>query len=303
VLDEEWGLTRHSPEAIDVDRRRAGNNQEAKLLHTGEQDHLFRVASAEEKASPSGSASSSAIQASTSPAPANGAANGQAGGYRKLFLPTELSGPSVGPGGTYARNTDEETYEDNAEEGSYEGVAGGGDSADCSRGVDQLQGLQSGDANDEGFRDGSYAHEQCDQSEDEGGEAHQEQIAETRDDATDGVMDDREACASCGRYFANGPLARHQEICQKVFGSKRKKFNMTSARMGGLVNKQEIKMLRRSMLQEKKKTPVNKGPSKWRKEHEDFVQAMRACREISAEEGAKAKAGASRNTVRSRSCW
>lgn len=40
-------------------------------------------------------------------------------------------------------------------------------------------------------------------------------------------------CANCGRSFTAEALARHERICEKVFGSKRKVFNTVNARLEG----------------------------------------------------------------------
>merc|ERR1719356_516531 len=46
----------------------------------------------------------------------------------------------------------------------------------------------------------------------------------------DAVTVQRVPCKQCGRKFSQSALQRHMKICKKVFGQKRKAFNMKKQR-------------------------------------------------------------------------
>merc|ERR1712194_298092 len=85
-----------------------------------------------------------------------------------------------------------------------------------------------------------------------------------------------EQCPDCSRKFNPKAFIVHQRICKKVFINKREAFDSAAARSVQQRPKQ------RKGKHKSKPMPVaepkKKKESKWRKEHEDFVSAMKACR-------------------------
>ncbi len=81
-------------------------------------------------------------------------------------------------------------------------------------------------------------------------------------------------CPDCGRKFNKKALARHQNICRKVFQQKRKAFDASKARLSefGGQDKQLVKSV--------KKAPARRAPKgksgKWKRQSEALREAMRA---------------------------
>ncbi|CAG9565189.1 unnamed protein product [Danaus chrysippus] len=90
------------------------------------------------------------------------------------------------------------------------------------------------------------------------------------------------ACVVCGRRFAPDRLARHQDICRKTHAKKRKPFDVLKHRLAGTEAEPFISRLR--------KTPANSSATKlqkplnstWRQKHEEFIQAIRAAKQVQA---------------------
>ncbi|XP_004609122.1 zinc finger C2HC domain-containing protein 1B [Sorex araneus] len=78
-------------------------------------------------------------------------------------------------------------------------------------------------------------------------------------------------CEVCGRRFAADVLARHGNICRKVFNKKRKPFNSLKQRLQGT----DIPTVRKTA--QSKSPPVKK--SNWRQQHEDFINAIRSAKQ------------------------
>eukprot|EP00993_Chasmostoma_nieuportense_P000162 NODE_1148_length_1634_cov_70.164565_g1080_i0.p1 GENE.NODE_1148_length_1634_cov_70.164565_g1080_i0~~NODE_1148_length_1634_cov_70.164565_g1080_i0.p1 ORF type:complete len:537 (-),score=81.60 NODE_1148_length_1634_cov_70.164565_g1080_i0:22-1578(-) len=83
-------------------------------------------------------------------------------------------------------------------------------------------------------------------------------------------------CPSCGRNFRTDRLTKHMGVCDKVFGQKRKQFNMKAQRLDG----EALALQRQARRFEKsapKAAPARAIP-KWKADHQAFQQAMRAAR-------------------------
>jgi hypothetical protein len=57
---------------------------------------------------------------------------------------------------------------------------------------------------------------------------------------------DMSECPDCGRSFATDRLEKHMKICKKVFGTKRKAFDVTAMRVEGTDAAQFVKKQKRS---------------------------------------------------------
>jgi hypothetical protein len=94
-------------------------------------------------------------------------------------------------------------------------------------------------------------------------------------------------CPSCSRKFNPDALAKHKKICQKVFQTKAKKFNMQSQRVIDSDHQQilkeqkreerKFKGLKNSKLKRSAAMPGTKK-GKWLNKSENFRNAMRAAR-------------------------
>lgn len=93
-------------------------------------------------------------------------------------------------------------------------------------------------------------------------------------------------CPSCGRSFNKESLVKHKKICQKVFQTKAKKFNMQAQRVIDNDHKQILRDKQREDrkfggLKDKNKrsaAPPGSKKGKWLKQSEAFRNAMRAAR-------------------------
>ncbi|XP_063627577.1 zinc finger C2HC domain-containing protein 1C isoform X2 [Cydia splendana] len=88
-------------------------------------------------------------------------------------------------------------------------------------------------------------------------------------------------CSVCGRRFAEDRLAKHEAICRKAQSKKRKPFDALKHRLAGTEAEPFISKLRKS------KTASNAAPAKakplnssWRQKHEEFIQAIRAAKQV-----------------------
>ncbi|XP_037294103.1 zinc finger C2HC domain-containing protein 1C isoform X2 [Manduca sexta] len=91
------------------------------------------------------------------------------------------------------------------------------------------------------------------------------------------------ACTICGRHFAPDRVAKHQEICKKSHTKKRKPFDALKHRLAGTEAEPFINKLRKSTTTPST-TKVNAKPlnSSWRQKHEEFIQAIRAAKQVQA---------------------
>lgn len=59
------------------------------------------------------------------------------------------------------------------------------------------------------------------------------------------VQQNLEECKDCGRKFNEKTITRHEKICKKVFGQKRKVFNSAKQR---IVSKEQVQILKSTVL-------------------------------------------------------
>ncbi|XP_072930166.1 uncharacterized protein [Epargyreus clarus] len=90
-----------------------------------------------------------------------------------------------------------------------------------------------------------------------------------------------DACTVCGRRFAPDRLLKHQEICRKAHAKKRKPFDALKHRLAGTEAEPFISKLRKGVTSSS--TKVSKvNNSNWRQKHEEFIQAIRAAKQVQA---------------------
>ncbi|CAH4031472.1 unnamed protein product [Pieris brassicae] len=89
-----------------------------------------------------------------------------------------------------------------------------------------------------------------------------------------------DACAVCGRHFAPDRLARHQDICRKTHTKKRKPFDVLKHRLAGTEAEPFIGKLRKGTTSSTKVSKSLNG--NWRQKHEEFIQAIRAAKQVQA---------------------
>eukprot|EP00935_MAST-01C_sp_MAST-1C-sp1_P002261 g2261.t1 len=103
------------------------------------------------------------------------------------------------------------------------------------------------------------------------------------------------ACALCGRKFGADAIARHSKICEKVFQKKRKKFDTTKMRVQGdsvdPALKEFVKdgkdFAKKKRAEDKAKASKKKSKPKWKRERDQFRQAMIDAKEYAEELKAK----------------
>ncbi|XP_053613709.1 zinc finger C2HC domain-containing protein 1C isoform X3 [Plodia interpunctella] len=95
-----------------------------------------------------------------------------------------------------------------------------------------------------------------------------------------------EPCAVCGRRFAPDRLQKHQEICKKANNKKRKPFDALKHRLAGTEAENYkgteaepfINKLRKGATTSQTKVkPLNNN---WRQKHEEFINAIRAAKQV-----------------------
>lgn len=110
------------------------------------------------------------------------------------------------------------------------------------------------------------------------------------------VPDGLARCTICGRNFAEDRIAKHREICQKTKSKKRKVFDTTKHRVLG--TDAEKYVLKKKVGAGASKKSISGGSttkaataaaaaaeakkSDWRRKHEEFIQAIRAAKEMQA---------------------
>lgn len=129
-----------------------------------------------------------------------------------------------------------------------------------------------------------------------------------------------EQCPKCGRSFAPQSLKKHEKVCDKVFSSRRKRFDTSKRRVPGEaiqarrteehVTRQKERTPGRSQgnlksahaststREEQPVQPANSKP-KWKQRSEAFRQVLRQMRETNAQES-KSKGRPSSSTSRER---
>lgn len=82
-------------------------------------------------------------------------------------------------------------------------------------------------------------------------------------------------CKTCGRNFAQDRIKKHQEICEKASKTKRKKFDPLKQRLKGTEAEGYINQI-------KSTKKISEPPKKdtWRKQHEEFINNIRAARMV-----------------------
>lgn len=110
-----------------------------------------------------------------------------------------------------------------------------------------------------------------DQNEQVIGQKDHQKNMEIELEAQDAEFVDLIECRQCGRKFGRSAITKHSKICKKVFGKKRKKFDMKKKRLDTL-NKQGAGKVQ--------KTDASKyeDKAKWKKESENFRAMLRAGR-------------------------
>eukprot|EP00936_MAST-01D_sp_MAST-1D-sp1_P001614 g1614.t1 len=101
-------------------------------------------------------------------------------------------------------------------------------------------------------------------------------------------------CPHCGRKFAAARLERHMATCQKVFGTKRKVFSSTKARVAGTDGAEFVKeRVRKNRAarkkgqlteEEKQRQKKNADAGKWKTKSSAFRDAMRQARMVAKAE-------------------
>ncbi|XP_063705457.1 zinc finger C2HC domain-containing protein 1C [Culicoides brevitarsis] len=88
-------------------------------------------------------------------------------------------------------------------------------------------------------------------------------------------------CSICGRNFLEERIAKHETICSKAAAKKRKVFDSTKARVAGTEAEVYVKKANKAKTKAiEQKVASKKGD--WRRKHEDFINAIRAAKEVQA---------------------
>lgn len=106
------------------------------------------------------------------------------------------------------------------------------------------------------------------------------------------VPDGLVRCTICSRNFAEDRIEKHREICQKTKSKKRKVFDTTKHRVLGTDAEKYVLQKKKFGAAASKKSvsgpsTAPKGAdncrkSDWRRKHEEFIQAIRAAKEMQA---------------------
>ncbi len=98
-------------------------------------------------------------------------------------------------------------------------------------------------------------------------------------------------CPDCGRKFNDTAFVKHRNVCQKVFQTKRKQFNMSAARVKGTdtemflkeksrnADRSSAKGSRNARLAEDQPINVKKAPS-WKQQSNALRAAMKANKDL-----------------------
>lgn len=110
------------------------------------------------------------------------------------------------------------------------------------------------------------------------------------------VPDGLTRCTICGRNFAEDRIEKHREICQKTKNKKRKVYDTTKHRVLGTDAEKYVLQKKKVGAAASKKSisgpsvtaaaakagADSKRKSDWRRKHEEFIQAIRAAKEMQA---------------------
>ena len=88
-------------------------------------------------------------------------------------------------------------------------------------------------------------------------------------------------CHDCGRKFNEKALARHKNICKKVFMQKRKKFDAAQARLSEFSgnDKNLVKKVKKTNRRARASSKSSNKAGKWKRQSEQLRQAMMANKE------------------------
>ncbi|XP_053681804.1 uncharacterized protein LOC128732555 isoform X2 [Sabethes cyaneus] len=115
-------------------------------------------------------------------------------------------------------------------------------------------------------------------------------LSTTTTSTVDGpVPDGLTRCDICSRNFADDRIDKHREICKKTKSKKRKVFDTTKHRVAGTEAEKYVAKKKTGTTVSKKSVSSVSGPgpagarkSDWRRKHEEFIQAIRAAKEMQA---------------------
>lgn len=91
-------------------------------------------------------------------------------------------------------------------------------------------------------------------------------------------------CKICKRFFNSDRIEKHEVICEKTVTKKRKPFDATKHRVKGTdAEKYITKKKPSSSVKSTKAAPEPPAKkSNWRSKHEDFINAIRAAKQVQA---------------------
>uniref|UniRef100_A0A1L8DPP9 Putative mucin-2 isoform x2 n=1 Tax=Nyssomyia neivai TaxID=330878 RepID=A0A1L8DPP9_9DIPT len=101
--------------------------------------------------------------------------------------------------------------------------------------------------------------------------------------------DDLTECKICGRYFADDRIEKHLVICAKISSKKRKVFDSTKHRVQG--TEAETFVLKKAPRGTRAAAAPTRQPqasgsagkkSNWRRKHEEFIETIRAAKQMQA---------------------
>ncbi|XP_044729936.1 zinc finger C2HC domain-containing protein 1C isoform X1 [Chrysoperla carnea] len=97
------------------------------------------------------------------------------------------------------------------------------------------------------------------------------------------VSDDNlKPCRNCSRRFAVDRLQKHEEICMKTANKKRKPYDALKHRVLGTEAEAFVAKPGKNAKQAAAAAPVKKNAPDWRRKHEEFIQAIRAAKQVQA---------------------
>jgi len=96
-------------------------------------------------------------------------------------------------------------------------------------------------------------------------------------------------CRHCGRHFNTDRLGKHEAVCQRMMSNKRKIFDASKQRIEGTeaekYNKKPKGTRTRttySSAAQQKGLTTGVKKNNWRKKHEEFIQSIRAAKQVQA---------------------
>ncbi|KAH8294856.1 hypothetical protein KR018_003763 [Drosophila ironensis] len=96
-------------------------------------------------------------------------------------------------------------------------------------------------------------------------------------------------CRFCGRHFNTERLSKHEGVCQKTISTKRKIFDASKQRAVGTESEKLNKRMKGARSQssyssaaQQKGLSTGVKKNNWRKTHEEFIQSIRAAKQVQA---------------------